>query len=382
MTHSPDDNKPGQRVAVAMSGGVDSSVAAALLVEQGYDVVGLMMRLWSEPIATDSIVAANRCCTPDQMADARRVADQLGIPFYVLDAQQQFRASVVQHYIDEHEAGRTPNPCIACNRQIRFTFLLQHALALGAQYLATGHYARVRQLNGHYQLLRGVDPKKDQSYVLHVLDQEKLAQVMFPVGEFTKGEVRELAHDFKLPVAAKHESQDLCFVIDGDHNSFLRRHGGGMLGPGLIVDTSGRELGHHEGLPFYTIGQRKGLGISAEQPLYVAEKDVQRNALVVAPRSVLECTEFFVRDVNWLSGTPPADRQPLQVKIRYKAQAVAGKVSRSHSRQVRVTLESPVVGVTPGQGAVFYDDEVCLGGGIIADHSIAAGGHTETHYEE
>ena len=327
MTPIPRQDRFRPRVVVAMSGGVDSSVAAALLVEQGYEVVGLMMRLWNEPIATNSVVAANRCCTPDQMADARRVAEQLGIPFYVLDAQNQFRANVVQHFIEEHEAGRTPNPCIACNRQIRFTFLLQHALALGARHLATGHYARVRQIDGRYQLLQGVDPQKDQSYVLHVLDQQKLAHVLFPVGEYTKDEVRELARGFDLPVASKHDSQDLCFVVDGDHNSFLRRHSSSMITPGPIIDTSGHELGRHEGLSFYTIGQRKGLGLSSEQPLYVARKDVQRNAIVVAPRPVLEMSEVLVRDLNWLSGTPVASEQPVQVKIRYKAQAVAGRVS-------------------------------------------------------
>jgi tRNA-uridine 2-sulfurtransferase len=263
-----------------MSGGVDSSVAAALLVEQGYDVIGMMMRLWSEP-SCDGAAPANRCCTPDQMADARRVAGLLGIPFYVVDVQDHFRQTIVQFFIDEHENGRTPNPCIECNRQIRFTYLLERALALDADYLATGHYAQVRHTPDGYQLLKGLDPNKDQSYVLHVLDQEKLGQVLFPIGGYTKPEVRELAQKFGLPVASKSESQDLCFLGDGDYRRFLQEYSQQPSQSGPILTSSGQALGQHEGLPFYTIGQRKGLGISANEPLFVLRKDVARNALIV-----------------------------------------------------------------------------------------------------
>lgn len=354
------------RVVVAMSGGVDSSVAAALLVQQGYDVVGMMMRLWSESIETNSPVA-NRCCTPDQMADARRVAEHLNIPFYVLDAQAQFRETIVQHYIDEHEAGRTPNPCIACNRQIRFSYLLGHARALGAQFLATGHYARIRQDNGSYELVQGADPQKDQSYVLYVLNQEKLAQVLFPVGEYEKGHVRELAEEFGLPVASKHDSQDLCFLVDGNNKGFLQRHSENGFVPGPIVNQAGEELGHHDGLPSYTIGQRKGLGLSSQKPLYVLHKDTTNNAVVVGPRQALEKTSFRVRDLNWISGTPVSASRQVAVKIRYKAAPVAGHVIHLHGGEAIVELEIPVSGVTPGQGAVFYDGNLCLGGGIIAD---------------
>lgn len=354
------------RVVIAMSGGVDSSVAAALLVHQGYDVIGIMMRLWSDSIESGT-PAANRCCTPDQMADARRVADHLNIPFYVLDAQSQFRSSIVQPFIDEHQAGRTPNPCIACNRQIRFSFLLRHAQALGAQFLATGHYAQVKRTGEFYELLKGSDPNKDQSYVLYTLIQEKLAHIMFPVGGFIKEQVRELAEEFGLPVATKHDSQDLCFVVDGDHKGFLRRHSENGFVPGPIVDQTGNELGHHDGLPFYTIGQRKGLGVSADQPLYVLHKDQTLNAVVVGPREALGQENFRVRDLNWISGIPVSAEQKVEIKIRYKAKTVSGHVLQGGSNEAAIKLAEPLNGVTPGQGAVFYDGDVCLGGGIISD---------------
>ena len=355
-----------KRVVVAMSGGVDSSVAAALLVEQGYDVVGMMMRLWSEP-GIGPAAPANRCCTPDQMADARRVAGLLGIPFYVVDVQDHFRQTIVQFFIDEHEYGRTPNPCIECNRQIRFTYLLERALALDADYLATGHYAQVRHTPNGYQLLKGVDHNKDQSYVLHVLDQKKLGQVLFPIGGYTKAEVRKLAQKFGLPVASKSESQDLCFLGDGNYRRFLQEYSQKASQPGPILTNNGRKLGQHNGLPFYTIGQRKGLGISASVPLFVLRKDVAQNALIVGPKSELGQQTLIARDVNWLNGQPPTEPIEVQIKIRYKAKGVEGMVTDLGDGRSLVTFHEPVFGVTAGQGAVFYNGDVCLGGGIIAD---------------
>ena len=361
------------RVVVAMSGGVDSSVAAALLVEAGYDVVGIMMRLWSDTLETAAPIV-NRCCTPDQMADARRVADHLDIPFYVLDAQSQFREAIVQPFIDDHQHGRTPNPCINCNRKIRFGFLLQHAQALGAQFLATGHYARIRENNGSYQLLKGLDTSKDQSYVLYTLNQQKLAHVLFPVGEFDKAEVREMARQFGLPVASKHDSQDLCFVVDGDNKGFLQRYAGKGFTSGPIVDQNGSELGRHDGLPFYTIGQRKGLGISSSKPLFVLGKDFSTNRIIVGPREALHEDRLRVRDLNWISGMVVSDEREVQIKIRYKTTAVTGHIHLADKGEAVVKLKEPVSGVTPGQGAVFYDGDVCLGGGIIADlHSSYTG---------
>ena len=258
------------RVVVAMSGGVDSSVAAAVLVQQGYEVIGIMMRLWSEP----GQEAHNRCCTPDAMAGARRVAAMLDIPFYALDAQQIFHQQVVNYFVDGYGQALTPNPCLTCNRQIRWGFLLEHARSLGAEAMATGHYARTRQTqDGAYELLRAVDASKDQSYILHILDQEQLSRARFPLGYYTKSEVRQIAHDLDLPVAERPDSQDLCFISGGDYRDFLRRHAPEIQSPGAILTRQGERLGQHEGLANYTIGQRKGLGIAAPYPLYVLEKD-------------------------------------------------------------------------------------------------------------
>jgi tRNA-specific 2-thiouridylase len=353
-----------------MSGGVDSSVAAALLVEQGFEVVGMMMRLWSEP-GRGPAAPLNRCCTPDQMADARRVADLLEIPFYVVDVQDHFRRTIVQFFIDEHAYGRTPNPCIECNRQIRFTYLLNRALALDADYLATGHYARRRQAGNAFQLLAGRDEAKDQSYVLHVLGQAELARTLFPIGEYTKDEVRQLAARFQLPVARKGESQDLCFLGDGDYRRFLDQYAPHLSRPGPIVTSGGEEVGRHEGLPHYTIGQRKGLGLSGGQPLFVLAKDTARNALVVGGRDELGQRELLIRDVNWVAGESPGGAIRAQVKIRYKAWPVEATVTPLAGERATVVFDKPVAGATAGQGAVFYQADLCLGGGLIADPALA-----------
>jgi tRNA-specific 2-thiouridylase len=341
-------------------------VAAALLVEQGYDVVGMMMRLWSEP-SCDANAPANRCCTPDQMTDAERIADQLGIPFYVIDVQDHFRQTIVQFFIDEHAMGRTPNPCIECNRQIRFTHLLNQALALEANYLATGHYARVKHAADGYQLFKGLDAAKDQAYVLHMLTQEHLAHVLFPVGEYTKPEVRQLAQKFNLPVASKSESQDLCFLGDGDYRRFLREYGAETAVSGPILDSAGTELGQHNGLTAYTIGQRKGLGITTPESVFVLRKDISLNALIVGSREELGQQALVARDVNWISGSPPSPDQILSAKIRYKAQPIQATVEKVANGRFRVKFQEPVFGITAGQGAVFFDDDQCLGGGIIDD---------------
>ena len=357
----------GKRVVVAMSGGVDSSVAAALLVERGYDVIGVMMRLWSEPGMGDG-APQNRCCTIEQQYDARRVADLLGIPFYVVDVQDFFRREIVQFFIDEHARGRTPNPCIQCNRRVRFTYLYERALALDADYLATGHYARVVETDGGFQLHRGLDQRKDQSYVLHVLTQAHLARTLFPVGEFEKSAVRTLAQRFGLPVESKGDSQDLCFLGDGDYRRFLRQHAPAQVRPGPFLTLEGEELGRHEGLPFYTIGQRKGLGISVGEPIFVIGKDVARNAVLVGPREALGRSSLVARDVNWI-GKSPAEPIRAEVKIRYKARPMAALVTPGPAGTATVAFDDFVNGITAGQGAVFYQDDHCLGGGLITDES-------------
>lgn len=352
------------RVVVAMSGGVDSSVAAALLVEQGYDVVGMMMRLWSEETVSGRVF--NRCCTPDQMSDARRIADKLKIPFYVLDTKDVFRNTIVEYFIDQHRQGVTPNPCVECNRQIRFDFLQKNALALDAAFLATGHYARIRRGDdGRYQLLKGLDDNKDQSYVLSVMGQDQLAHAMFPVGEYAKPVVRELAAKFGLPTASKHDSQDLCFLGDGDYRRFLRVHAPEVMVAGPIVRRDGAVIGEHQGLANYTIGQRKGLGVQAPEPLYVIGMNPYRNALVVGTADELGGNRLTANRVNWVSGEAPADAFDCQVKIRYKSKPVVARVTPVADDQIEVTFGQPMRDITPGQAAILYDGDVCLGGGII-----------------
>src|SRR5258708_33697651 len=314
------------RVVVGMSGGVDSSVAAALLKEQGYDVVGIMLRLWSEPTLDDDeeSAAENRCCSLESMADARRVATALDIPFYILNVEQPFRETIVDFFYDEYAAGRTPNPCLRCNRTIRFTLLLERALALGAEYLATGHYVRVDDdpATGRRRLRRGASDEKDQSYVLHVLSQQQLRHALFPLGEYIKPQVRQMAAERGLPVANKAESQELCFVAHNDYRGFLRRYaestGRALPGAGPIVDQGGQVLGEHQGLAAYTIGQRKGLGVMAREPLHVLRLDAARNTLVVGPAAALERDTFTLRQTTYPSGEAPCGPFAAQINVRSK----------------------------------------------------------------
>ena len=346
-----------------MSGGVDSSVAAALLVEQGYDIVGLMLHLWSEP----GPGADNRCCTPQAVEDARRVARTLGIPFRLLNCARRFREYVVDYFVREYARGHTPNPGLACNRHIKFGFLLDLALSLDIEYLATGHYARIRRANSEYQLLRGIDRAKDQSYVLHMLGQGQLRHILFPLGRHTKPQVRAMAVKYGLPVADKRESQDICFVRDQDYRRFLHAYAREAVRPGPILDTTGQEIGQHQGLPFYTIGQRRGLGIAWSEPLYVLALDAARNALIVGPASQLGQRSLRVRDVSFVAGRPPPTPAFVTTKIRYTGSEVAATLYPRDDGTIHVALDTPLRDVTPGQGAVFYQDQIVLGGGIIAD---------------
>jgi tRNA-specific 2-thiouridylase len=383
------------KVVVAMSGGVDSSLAAALLVEQGHEVIGVMMRLWSEVAA--GVASSNKCCSLEAVDDARRVADLLDIPFYLINVEQPFKQRVVDFTVASYLAGETPNPCVQCNRHIRFDYLFNYALSLGAEYLATGHYARVRGSEGQRsegqrsegqrsegqrsevggqvgavgngrscQLLTGVDVDKDQSYVLHVLTQEHLARVLFPVGEYTKAQVRQMAAERGLPVAGRHDSQDLCFLADGDYRRFLRDWAPqGAIQPGPIVDSGGRVLGQHSGLPFYTVGQRKGLGLAAPEPLFVLRLEPAENTLVVGPAAELGRDCLTAHSVNWIAGHPPPGQIEAHVKIRYKARPAAAVVTALADSRVQVRLAQPLRDITRGQAVVFYQGEECLGGGLI-----------------
>lgn len=351
------------KVVVAMSGGVDSSVAAALLQQQGYEVIGMMLRLWSEP----GREASNRCCTPAAMSVARRVAGQLGIPFYAINAQDEFHDVVVNYFLEGYAAGGTPNPCLACNRQIRWEFLLNRALALGADYMATGHYVRLTRSPGEpVRLFEAVDTQKDQSYVLHVLNQAKLQHALFPLGELTKPEVRAIAAELKLPAATSKESMDLCFLAGQDYRDFLHRHQPQLIQPGEIINMAGQPIGQHEGLASYTIGQRKGLGIAAAQPLYVIAKDTTSNQLIVGTQEELGGTQLSTEPMHWLSGQAPSQPFEAEVKIRYSARKAPARVTPLADDRAHIEFTQPLRDITPGQAAVIYRDGEVLGGGLIA----------------
>jgi tRNA-specific 2-thiouridylase len=354
----------GERVVVAMSGGVDSSVAAALLHEQGYEVIGVTMKLWDEPAAVAG--RHKTCCTLDDVSDARRVAMQLGIPFYVANFKQQFAHHVVDDFVDAYRRGYTPNPCVQCNRYLKFTALMQRAHHLGAHWVATGHYASVwHGEDGRYYIRRGVDVDKDQSYFLFDLSQAQLRHILLPLGPLHKDEVRRLATRCGLRVATKPESQEICFIPEGDYRRFLRpRLSAEAISSGPMVHTSGEALGTHGGLPFYTVGQRRGLGVAAAQPLYVSDIDPETNTLVIGPRSEAMSEAFEVERLTWLR-QPPEGVLATTVQIRSRHRPVPAEVYPSTATRARVVLQEPQFAVTPGQAAVFYDDQTVIGGGWI-----------------
>jgi len=349
------------KVVVALSGGVDSSVSAALLVEQGYEVVGATMRLWSAPGCEEE----NRCCTPQTRDLAAQLAEQLGIPFHILDAQQAFRQAVVQRFLDGYSRGDTPNPCVYCNRYLKWDYLWQFAQSIGAEAIATGHYARLRRgTDGTYELWKGVDATKDQTYFLSLLTQQHLAHTLFPLGEYTKVEVRQIAHARQLPAADQPESQDLCFLGKRDYRDFLRENAPQAVQPGEIVDQQGKVLGKHNGLAFYTIGQRKGMPASAHA-LYVYQKDLEHNRLVVGTEAELGADRMQVREIKWIAGNPPADYFEAEVKIRFKAVPALAQIEVQPEGSAMVHFAKPLRDITPGQLAVFYQGEKVLGGGWI-----------------
>jgi tRNA-specific 2-thiouridylase len=350
-----------ERIVVGMSGGVDSSVAAALLKEEGWQVIGVMLRLWSDQ------GTLNRCCSPDDVIEARNIAGELEIPFYVVDAQQAFYSAVVEPFIQDYARGITPNPCLKCNRLIRWKFLRSRAKALGADKIATGHYARTKHLSdGRVQLLMNPDREKDQSYFLHLLTQDDLHNTVFPLGDLTKSQTRQLAKDYSLSVAERQDSQDLCFVGQGNYRDFIREKDPTAVKSGPILNPDGEVLGEHNGLANYTIGQRKGLGIAGPEPYYVLEKDLQKNALIIGFRGSLGRTRFNVQSVNWISGEIPQEPFQAQIKIRYQSRPAASLIKPLANFGAEVTLDEPLPDITPGQAGVFYQDQVCLGGGIIS----------------
>ncbi len=356
------------RIVAAMSGGVDSSVAAAMLAEEGrqtaVEVIGVWMR--THPDAGEGFEQKRSCCSPDALDDARRVAQMLDIPFFVLNLEREFGLRVIDAFADAYLAGSTPNPCQACNQYIKFDELLRRGLAAyGADAVATGHYARLSFDGGRWRLLRAADANKDQTYFLWVLSQEQLSHTRFPLGELTKPQVRARAGELTLPTAQKPESQEICFVPLGDYRTLLKERRGYAGDPGPIVDASGAVVGTHSGYAHYTVGQRHGLGVALGEAVYVREVHPERNEVVIGRRDEIASRSFVVDGRSFIAGEPPSERFDASVRIRHRAQDVACEVTLIGDERFAVETDEPVWAPAPGQAAVLYDGEECLGGGRI-----------------
>lgn len=353
------------KAIIAMSGGVDSSVAAFLTKEKGFDVTGVTLKMFGNELIGED--AESKCCSLSDVEDARSVCRRLDIPFYVFNFKDKFEKEVVQRFVRAYEEGRTPNPCIDCNRYIKFGYLYQRMQELGCDYVVTGHYARVERdpESGRYLLKKALDPKKDQSYVLSSLSQEQLSHTMFPLGGMTKDETREIAEEQGFINAKKHDSQDICFVPDGDYTGFIRRYTGKDYPHGDFVDEDGNVLGEHKGLIRYTIGQRKGLGLALPAPLYVVKKDLKKNQVILGPNEDLFSGYMEVTDFNWIAFDEPDEPFRASVRARYSQKEAPAVVTPLGGGKIRVDFDQPVRAVTSGQAAVVYDGDVVIGGGTI-----------------
>lgn len=355
-----------EKVVVGMSGGVDSSVAAYLLKEQGYDVIGVTMQIWEDE-EQQRTEENGGCCGLSAVDDARRVADRLEIPYYVMNFKQEFQEKVVDYFVEEYLAGRTPNPCIACNRYVKWESLLKRSMEIGADYIATGHYARIAKLpNGRFAIRNSVTTRKDQTYALYNLTQFQLAHTLMPIGEYEKDQVRRIAQEAGLPVAAKPDSQDICFVSDGDYAAFLKKKAGErMPGEGDFVTRDGTVLGKHKGITHYTIGQRKGLGLSMGEPVFVSELRPKTNQVVVGEETQVFKKELLCDHLNFMGMEDLEEPRRVWAKVRYAHKGQWCRIERQGRDLIRAEFEEPVRAITPGQAVVFYEGEYVLGGGII-----------------
>jgi len=353
-------------VMLGMSGGVDSSAAAAVLLDQGYDVVGVTMQIWPD-MAEERQQTEGGCCSLSAVDDARRVADRLGIPYYVLNFKDLFQLKVIDYFNQEYLKGRTPNPCIACNRYVKFEAMLQKAVSMGLDYVATGHYARVAydEASGRYQLKKSVTSAKDQTYALYTMTQEQLSRTLFPIGDFTKDKVRELARNIGLSVASKPDSQEICFVEDNDYGRYITENTDAEIKPGFFVDREGNKLGMHKGIIHYTVGQRKGLGIAFGKPMFVVAVRPEYNTVVLGDETEVFSRDLTASDLNFISIGELKDEMRVNAKIRYSAKEAAAVIRLLPDGRVNVVFDEAQRAITPGQSVVFYDGDVIVGGGVI-----------------
>jgi tRNA-uridine 2-sulfurtransferase len=355
-----------KRVVIGMSGGVDSSVAAYLLKQEGYDVIGVTMQIWQNK-DQEAIEREGGCCSLSAVEDARRVCNKLDIPFYVMNFKQVFEKKVIDYFVDEYLLGRTPNPCIACNKFIKFDALLERSLALEAEYVATGHYARIMYDEGfkRHIIKKSATPQKDQTYVLYNLTQDQLSHILMPLGDYNKDQVREIARGLDLRTANKPESQEICFVEDNDYGRFISERRGDEIKPGIFVDAQGRKLGTHKGIAHYTVGQRKGLGIALGKPMFVVEIIPEKNLVVLGDETEVFSKELTASQMNFITFEKLEEPIDVKAKIRYSAKEAAAKVIPLDDGRVEVIFEEPQRAITPGQAVVFYQEDVLVGGGTI-----------------
>lgn len=349
-----------------MSGGVDSSVAAALLLKKGYDVIGVTMQIWPDMDESRKRTEGG-CCSLSAVDDARRVANKLGIPYYVMNFKDIFEEKVINYFKDEYLKGRTPNPCIACNRYVKFDAMLKKAVAMGIDYVATGHYARIEfdGSRGRFLLKRSATEKKDQTYALYNLTQQQLSRTLMPIGDYTKEQVREMARELGLAVASKPDSQEICFVEDNDYGRFICENTDREIAPGYFVDTEGNILGRHKGIVHYTVGQRKGLGIALGKPMFVVEIDAVNNRVVLGSEDEVFSSSLIADDLNFISIEKLEGEMRVKAKIRYSAREAEAVIQPLPDGKVKVLFDNPQRAITPGQSVVFYDGDVVVGGGVI-----------------